>query len=1232
MKNTSPHRLRLLGGLVLCVILQPLLTHGAVERDAVHQPASGWPRMVQQAREEGSVPVIVTLATDESHRPEGLLSPQRAGQQRLAIQALGDQLERSLSGTGALTRFRARSAPIVALEATPRALEALRQSPLVRHLHPDLEMQPLLAETTAITGAEQLWQENKRGSGQAVVILDTGIDPQHPFFEDPTGASRIVHQACFSTPQRDLRSSLCPSGETTQIGGDAADARTTACLDDQNKQMCDHGSHVAGIAAGVDGVAPDAELIAIQVFHRVDDQEVCGSGAPCVSAWTSDIIAALDHISTDLHPDHQIAAVNMSLGSGFHSDHCDDHPGTTLFDNLLSKGIASVAASGNGSRAFAMSSPACIPSVISVGSTDDDDQISSFSDVALTLDLLAPGRAVRSSMVGGGFDAFNGTSMAAPHVAGALAILKAVHADSHPLDLVEALRATGKSITDDRSDERPGLTRPRIQIDEADTYLGNATAYTIGGFANGLTYGSSLTLKLNTGEDLVVDSNGPFSFSGKLSDGESYQVSIEDGAAAHDCTIADESGTVGISSIWTVEINCTIHPFRDPIHIRHGANGDNDGSSWQHAYPELRGAFHLINHYRTPAEIRIAEGTYRPITNDNRARSFSIGVDGVRLLGGFAGSEADPMQRDTEIHPTILTGNIGVESDHDDNSFHVLRFDTLSSSAGFTNETVIEGIEIRDGYASGSGSDLFGGGLYCIAFLDNHACSPTLKDVQITSNWAVYGGGAAFEAAYGAISDPRVTNTRFELNLAREKGGGLYLSSYSGGTAKGIFREAVFSENAALDRWNFRPQGGGAFIAISGSSAAPEFSHSEFLNNLSESSGGAIYLDSSVAVPLRIENSVFRGNGAVREAGAIRVNGRRFNPSSIEIYESEFRDNQAEDGGAIVLSDNEGTIIADSVLIGNKSERSGGAIKISNDQGTIITDSLLLGNDAKGNGGAIAMDRGTGLESFVHPLTITGTAFVDNDALANGGAIYAQDTSIKMEGSQFSGNSAGEEFDGGGLYWYPLERQIAFDAVLDRVLFLSNSAGRGGGMFVKSRTREKAHITGTNLLFKKNLAYIAGGGLFGRLVNLGKLRIDLINITSSENVAPEGSAIKADGADGPFDMTMTNSIVWGNQTVFADESISIDQADVTVEASIVPRCPTGATCDPNTLHQNPIFSGDQYRLRSTSPAIDAGLNAAVEDIETDFFGNPRIFGESVDIGYYEFLDAIFSDDFDTQSE
>lgn len=137
----------------------------------------------------------------------------------------------------------------------------------------------------------------------------------------------------------------------------------------------------------------------------------------------------------------------MSLGGEAYSSYCDSSQSATkaAIDNLRSSGIATIIASGNDGYCGSINAPACISTAVSVGATTKLDQEAVFNNYAPILALFAPGYSIYSS-VPGGWGYKNGTSMAAPHVAGAWAILKQYSPLSTVSDILTSLQNTGVSI------------------------------------------------------------------------------------------------------------------------------------------------------------------------------------------------------------------------------------------------------------------------------------------------------------------------------------------------------------------------------------------------------------------------------------------------------------------------------------------------------------------------------------------------------------------------------------------------------------------------------------------------------------------------------------------------------------------------------------------------------------------------------------------------------------------
>ena len=407
----------------------------------------------------GSVRAIVMLRL-----PPAISASDPAQQQAAVAQAQKRFFANAAARHGAREIARADALPLMVVEIDRAALPTLASDPAVAAVEEDRLAAPALSDSTRLIGATEAWAQGETGAGQTVVVLDTGVDLEHPFLR---GA--LVDGACFSTHAVGSKpsSSLCPNGKTEQYGL-AAGAACPA-----NIYGCNHGTLVAGIAVGRDsaeqlsGVAPGADLVSVQVYSRFSGASCSSFGHPanCALSWTSDQLRALDWVYGVLRRTRPVAAVNLSLGSGLYASPCDgEYPATQqAIARLREAGIAVVVAAGNNGSPAYLSAPACLSGAIAVGATDIADTVSPHSNSSQALALLAPGVSIRTSLPGGIYGVSSGTSMAAPHVAGAFAVLRAARPAATGDEIFGALTATGVPVTDPRN----GLVRPRIQIDEA---------------------------------------------------------------------------------------------------------------------------------------------------------------------------------------------------------------------------------------------------------------------------------------------------------------------------------------------------------------------------------------------------------------------------------------------------------------------------------------------------------------------------------------------------------------------------------------------------------------------------------------------------------------------------------------------------------------------------------------------------------------------------------------------
>lgn len=187
-----------------------------------------------------------------------------------------------------------------------------------------------------------------------------------------------------------------------------------------------HGTHVAGTAAGRrHGIARDAQLVAVKVLD-------CSGGGTL-----GGVLDGIEWAAIDAKYSGGPAVANMSFG-GLASKVLDE--GVT--NSIQKHGVTFVAAAGNGFPKNSCDiSPARVPGVLTVASSDIDDKRSAFSSGGECVDLFAPGHEITSAWIGNRYaqNTLSGTSMAAPHVTGAVALLQAHYPNWGPAQLHDAI-------------------------------------------------------------------------------------------------------------------------------------------------------------------------------------------------------------------------------------------------------------------------------------------------------------------------------------------------------------------------------------------------------------------------------------------------------------------------------------------------------------------------------------------------------------------------------------------------------------------------------------------------------------------------------------------------------------------------------------------------------------------------------------------------------------------------
>ncbi len=322
---------------------------------------------------------------------------------------------------------------------------------------------PQLDATPQQIGAAALWGAGLSTAGQGVKIgiIDSGVDQSHPFF-DPTGytmpAGFPKGQKQFTNAKVIVARAFAPPNAQTQAARLAFDGANS-----------DHGTHVAGIAAGnpgtrtggptVSGVAPRAYIGNYKALVRTDSGLSPNGNSP-------ELVAAIEAAVRD-----GMDVLNLSIGEPEIEPRRDVV--ALALDAAAAAGVVPVVAAGNDYNdlgAGSVSSPANSARAITVGAVEITGSpersfhadFSSVGPTALSLrlkpDVAAPGVDVISS-VPDGWAAWAGTSMASPHVAGAAALLVQRHPDWTVAQVKSALVQTGEDATD----EEGRRARPTFQ-------------------------------------------------------------------------------------------------------------------------------------------------------------------------------------------------------------------------------------------------------------------------------------------------------------------------------------------------------------------------------------------------------------------------------------------------------------------------------------------------------------------------------------------------------------------------------------------------------------------------------------------------------------------------------------------------------------------------------------------------------------------------------------------------
>lgn len=361
------------------------------------------------------------------------------------------------------------------------------------------------------------------------------------------------------------------------------------------------------------------------------------------------------------------------------------------------------------------------------------------------------------------------------------------------------------------------------------------------------------------------------------------------------------------------------------VHVTPNGAGDRSGEGWNNALSAMQLAGVLVDAL-AGTEFWVAAGLYKSTQSTNRAVSFQIN-SGVKIYGGFAGNETDLNQRNINTNQTVLTGNIGSQSDYSDNVFQVVKLKNTSPNTRLDGLIIRDGYESRDYvtsrypkggagiYADGRGfgnrceavianctitsnrSSNVGGGIYIDAD-DGGYCWLTIESTSVTSNVASnYGGGIyclgnlgvggatlskcsfvgnivfGFGGAINCFA-PNSTNSRsvvnadqcmFSNNSSSHIGGVMHLQVHTGGKSLPTFTNCLFNDNYAMQSGSIVAAQAGFYAEVS-----PSFINSTFANNnvAFAGTGTTLYsmIENNCTSTYRFQNCIIRNFGYVYHA------------------------------------------------------------------------------------------------------------------------------------------------------------------------------------------------------------------------------------------------------------------------------------------------------------------------------------------------------------------------------
>jgi len=352
----------------------------------------------------------------------------------------------------------------------------------------------------------------------------------------------------------------------------------------------------------------------------------------------------------------------------------------------------------------------------------------------------------------------------------------------------------------------------------------------------------------------------------------------------------------------------TVRELRSTIYVNCGAVGEGDGTSWSHAFRNLKDACEAALEFPEDVskEIWIAKGTYKPSITDNREEYFRIAAN-TSYLGGFAGNETSKSERNPDANPVIVSGKLY----NDVYSYNLFgSFNDNNSVIIINGDVTFENINFNGTRASSTSGGRSGGGAIRVNFGNESnefkVISCSFNDFDSYSGGAIYSANGMVEilssafnntiAVYGGAvylagnGEAKIDNVTIK-NSSANRGGGIYTDKKI--TISGITIDTAFASNSGGGIY------GGRSMIIEGSSS--------IIRNVKSDMGGAIFLQGD-SYSSSISNLTI-------DTAEADLGGGIYCIQHLNIFNSHFKKIKANSYGAFfIASKNNNYVIEDSIF------------------------------------------------------------------------------------------------------------------------------------------------------------------------------------------------------------------------------------------------------------------------------------------------------------------------------